>query len=204
MNTARPNTIQGPAIFLAQFLRPEPPFDTFDGICHWAAGLGYRGVQVPAWESSRLIELDTVAASATYCDDWCARLATHGLVVTELNAALARQGAVKWSQENPNYLDVYRYGEERRVLTRASGYFSAAATQATRVPPGHPEGYLEAFATIYDEFVRAVRAHLDGRPMRSADYGFSNAPAGLRAMKFIHAAVESARAGARRVDLPAV
>lgn len=116
----------------------------------------------------------------------------------------AEKGAVKWSQENPNYLDVYRYGEERRVLTRASGYLSAAAAQATRVPPGHPEGYLEAFATIYDEFVRAVRAHVDGRPLRATDYGFTNVHAGLRAMEFIHAAAESARAGARWVDLPAV
>lgn len=91
MSTAHPNTIQGPGILLAQFLRPEPPFDTFDGICRWAAGLGYRGVQVPAWESPRLIDLDTAAASAAYCDDWRARLATHGLVVTELNAALAGQ-----------------------------------------------------------------------------------------------------------------
>jgi sugar phosphate isomerase/epimerase len=85
------NSIQGPAIFLAQFVRPRPPFDTLDGLCHWAAGLGYRGVQVPAWESPRLIDLARAAESPAYCDDWRALLESHGLVVTELNAALAGQ-----------------------------------------------------------------------------------------------------------------
>jgi sugar phosphate isomerase/epimerase len=85
------NTIQGPALFLAQFVRDEPPFDTFDAICRWAASLGYRGVQVPAWESPRHIDLATAAESSAYCDDWRAKLASHGLVVTELNAALAGQ-----------------------------------------------------------------------------------------------------------------
>lgn len=86
-----PNSIQGPAIFLAQFIRPQAPFDTLDGLCRWAAGLGYKGVQVPAWESPRLIDLPRAAESPAYCDDWRARLSGHGLVVTELNAALAGQ-----------------------------------------------------------------------------------------------------------------
>jgi sugar phosphate isomerase/epimerase len=84
-------SIQGPAIFLAQFVRPEPPFDTFDGICGWAAHLGFRGVQVPAWESPRLIDLNQAAESPAYCDDFRARLAGHGLALTELNASLAGQ-----------------------------------------------------------------------------------------------------------------
>ena len=112
------------------------------------------------------------------------------------------KGAIKWAQENPNYLEVYRYGEERRVLTRASGYLSPAAAAATRVPVGHPEGYLEAFATIYDGFVRAVRAYLDGRPIALADYDFPNVRDGLRGMEFINAAVRSANADARWVTLP--
>lgn len=83
-------SIQGPAIFLAQFVREEPPFDSFDGICRWAAELGYRGVQVPAWEG-RHIDLECAAESTAYCDDWRGRLAAHGLALTELNAALAGQ-----------------------------------------------------------------------------------------------------------------
>ncbi len=85
------NSLRGPAIFLAQFIRPQPPYDTLDGLARWAASLGYRGVQVPAWESPRLIDLPLAAESAAYCDDWRARLAAQGLAVTELNAALAGQ-----------------------------------------------------------------------------------------------------------------
>ncbi len=85
------NSIQGPALFLAQFVRAEAPFDSLDGLARWAASLGYRGVQVPAWESPRLIDLPLAAESQAYCDDWRAGLATFGLAVTELNAALAGQ-----------------------------------------------------------------------------------------------------------------
>lgn len=84
-------SIQGPALFLAQFIRAEKPFDTLEGLCRWAAGLGYKGVQLPAWESPRLIELERAAESQSYCDDWNAALAGWGLKLTELNAALAGQ-----------------------------------------------------------------------------------------------------------------
>jgi sugar phosphate isomerase/epimerase len=87
---APPNSIQGPALFLAQFIRDEPPFNTLNGLCRWAVDLGYRGVQVPAWEP-RLIDLDEAAESPAYCDDWRAKLELHGLTLTELNGALAGQ-----------------------------------------------------------------------------------------------------------------
>lgn len=82
--------MQGPGIFLAQFLRDEAPFNTFSGICRWAVELGYRGVQVPAWDP-RLIDLEEAAESAAYCDDWKEKLSLHGLTLTELNASLAGQ-----------------------------------------------------------------------------------------------------------------
>jgi sugar phosphate isomerase/epimerase len=84
------NTMQGPGLFLAQFVREEPPFNTLSGLCRWAVELGYRGVQIPAWES-RLIDIDEAAESTAYCDDWRAKLELHGLTLTELNAALAGQ-----------------------------------------------------------------------------------------------------------------
>lgn len=85
------NSLQGPAIFLAQFIRDEAPFNTLDGLCRWAASLGYQAVQVPAWESPRLIDLARAAESRAYCDDWRAQLAGHGVQLSELNAALAGQ-----------------------------------------------------------------------------------------------------------------
>jgi sugar phosphate isomerase/epimerase len=66
--TVRPATMKGPAIFLAQFVGDAPPFDSFDAICGWAAGLGYKGVQVPT-SDPRLIDLGKAAASQAYCDE---------------------------------------------------------------------------------------------------------------------------------------
>ena len=82
--TVRPATMKGPAIFLAQFIGDAQPFDSFDAICGWAAGLGYKGVQVPT-SDPRLIDIDKAAASQTYCDEIAGVAASHGLVITELS-----------------------------------------------------------------------------------------------------------------------
>ena len=86
------------------------------------------------------------------------------------------EGALKWAQENPNYLEVYKYGEPRQTLTRGQGYLSDVAAAATRIPTGHPEGYLEAFGNIYVGVAEAVRRHIDGNPMKSEEYDFPNKP----------------------------
>jgi len=108
----------------------------------------------------------------------------------------AERGAVLWDQENPNELRVYRYGEPRQILTRAhKEYLSPAATDATRVPTGHTEGYLEAFATIYVGIARAIRRHLDGHPLSTDEYEFPTVYDGVRGMQFIAQTVASAEAG---------
>ena len=61
-------TIKGPAIFLAQFVDTHAPFNSLDGMCKWAADLGYKGIQIPTWESF-LIDLDKASESQTYCDE---------------------------------------------------------------------------------------------------------------------------------------
>ena len=114
----------------------------------------------------------------------------------------ASQGAIKWNQENPNYLEFYRYGEPRQTLARGQGYLLDAAKDATRIPTGHPEGYLEAFATIYVGIVRAIRAHIDGKPLKPAEYEFPSVHDGLRGMQFITRAIESCNAGSRWVAIP--
>ena len=83
-------TIQGPAIFLAQFAGDAAPFNSLDSIAAWAAGLGYKGVQIPSWDS-RLFDLQRAAESRTYCDEVTGTLASHGLVVTELSTHLQGQ-----------------------------------------------------------------------------------------------------------------
>jgi sugar phosphate isomerase/epimerase len=83
-------TIKGPAIFFAQFAGDDAPFNSLDSICAWAAGLGYKGVQIPSWDS-RLIDLGQAAESKAYCEDIQATLDKHGLVVTELSTHLQGQ-----------------------------------------------------------------------------------------------------------------
>ncbi|MDF5689305.1 sugar phosphate isomerase/epimerase family protein [Aquirufa aurantiipilula] len=83
-------TIKGPAIFLAQFMGDEAPFNTLDGITTWAAGLGYKGVQIPSWDP-RCIDLQKAAESKTYCDELKGMLAAKGLQITELSTHLQGQ-----------------------------------------------------------------------------------------------------------------
>ena len=83
-------TIKGPAIFFAQFAGDDAPFNSLDSICAWAAGLGYKGVQIPSWDN-RLIDLGQAAESKAYCEDIQATLDKHGLAVTELSTHLQGQ-----------------------------------------------------------------------------------------------------------------
>ena len=82
--------VKGPAIFLAQFAGDAAPFNSFDGMCKWAASLGYKGVQIPAWDG-RLIDLAKAASSKTYCDEILGIAKSHGLAVTELATHLQGQ-----------------------------------------------------------------------------------------------------------------
>src|SRR5216117_1021613 len=83
-------SIKGPAIFLAQFAGDAPPFNNLKAIAGWAAGLGFKGVQIPSWER-RLFDLATAAESQTYCDEIKGILAERGLQVTELSTHLQGQ-----------------------------------------------------------------------------------------------------------------
>ncbi|QYJ07738.1 sugar phosphate isomerase/epimerase family protein [Qipengyuania flava] len=82
--------IRGPAIFLAQFLRDEPPYDRLDTIADWVASLGYKGIQVPS-NDARCIDLDLAAESQDYCDELAGRCAERGLAITELSTHLQGQ-----------------------------------------------------------------------------------------------------------------
>ena len=83
-------TIKGPGIFLAQFAGDEAPYNTIDEIARWAAGLGFKGVQIPSWDG-RLFDLKLAAESRTYCDELLGKLDSHGLVLTELSTHLQGQ-----------------------------------------------------------------------------------------------------------------
>jgi predicted dehydrogenase len=113
----------------------------------------------------------------------------------------AENGAIKWAHENPNYLELYRYGEPRQTLARAQGYLCEPAAASTRIPPGHPEGYLEGFATIYVGVTEAIRRYIEDNPMTTEEYDFPTVYDGLRGMQFIYKAVESCNNGSTWVSI---
>lgn len=83
-------TIKGPAIFLAQFMGDQPPFDALESICRWMASIGYLGVQIPSWDG-RCIDLKRAAESKTYCDEIKGIIEACGLEITELSTHLQGQ-----------------------------------------------------------------------------------------------------------------
>lgn len=84
------NTIQGPAIFLAQFLGDQAPYNELKSICQWVASLGYKGIQIPTWDS-RCIDLQKAAESKTYADELKGLVNGYGLEITELSTHLQGQ-----------------------------------------------------------------------------------------------------------------
>jgi sugar phosphate isomerase/epimerase len=82
--------MRGPAVFLAQFLRDEAPFNALKPITKWFAELGYKGVQIPAWDK-RTIDLDLAATSKSYCDEYRGTLAEIGVEPTEVAGYLQGQ-----------------------------------------------------------------------------------------------------------------
>ncbi len=103
------------------------------------------------------------------------------------------KGSLRWAQETPNAMLHSPFGEPTRTLTRAGPGFGAAAARVTRVPAGHPEGYLEGFANVYCDIALAIKAARAGeRPPAGAH--FPGVEDGVRGMAFIDAAVRSSKA----------
>ena len=83
-------TIKGPGIFLAQFADNQAPFNSLEGMAHWAAQLGFVGVQIPSWDR-RLFDLKLAAESRDYCEEILGILDAAGLKLTELSTHLQGQ-----------------------------------------------------------------------------------------------------------------
>ena len=82
--------IKGPAIFLAQFVGEDEPFNSLDSICKWASSLGYKGVQIPSWDI-RLIDLEKASESKDYCDEIKGITKKYNIEITELSTHLQGQ-----------------------------------------------------------------------------------------------------------------
>jgi len=102
------------------------------------------------------------------------------------------KGGLEWVQADPNYLWFTPLGEPKRLLTRGGAGAGPAAAAVTRIPGGHPEGYLEAFATLYTEAAGAIRALQSGASV-SGELMLPTAEDGLEGMRFIHACVRSSQ-----------
>lgn len=121
-------------------------------------------------------------------------VATQVAAGQENNLAIrvyGEKGGLEWRQEEPNTLIVRSLDKPKEVYRTGLGYISEAGKKVTRVPAGHPEGYLEAFANIYLAFARAVRDYRPGKKVDSVKYDFPDVEDGVKGMAFIEAMVKS-------------
>ncbi|GMA15295.1 Gfo/Idh/MocA family oxidoreductase (plasmid) [Deinococcus metallilatus] len=103
------------------------------------------------------------------------------------------RGSLCWQQEEPNALELHLLDSPLQILRRGNPYLSEAARAATRLPSGHPEAFIEAFANLYRGVAEAIRARLEGRDPDPLLADFPTLADGLRGVQFIEKAVESAR-----------
>ncbi|MBY8917898.1 Gfo/Idh/MocA family oxidoreductase [Nitratireductor sp. L1-7-SE] len=111
------------------------------------------------------------------------------------------KGGLEWRQEDPNYLWFTPHGEPKRLITRGGSGANDAASAVSRIPSGHPEGYLEGFATIYNEAADAIRAVQNGADRAQAMGVLPGIVEGMSGMSFINACVSSSSADAIWVNL---
>lgn len=100
------------------------------------------------------------------------------------------RGGIEWSQENPNTMTFAPFGQPKQIITRGGAGLGGGAGRWTRIPPGHPEGYLEGFANLYTDIADAIRGRGDAALVPGIE-------AGLDGMWFIGACVDSAVADGR-------
>ena len=122
---------------------------------------------------------------------WCSQVAVgheNGLKVR----VYGTKAGIEWVQADPTYLWFTRLGEPKQLITRGGAGAGAAAQRVTRIPSGHPEGYLEAFATIYSEAAAAIHAARTGAPVDPA-VTYPTIDDGVKGVAFVEACVASSK-----------
>jgi predicted dehydrogenase len=130
---------------------------------------------------------------------WCSQVAAGCENGLRLRVYGTKAG-IEWAQEDPNYLWVGPLGQPKYRLTRGGAGSGPEAGRVTRVPPGHPEGYLEGFANIYAEAARAIIARRDGSALDPA-VTFPGLKDGLDGVAFVDACVRSSKRNGAWVSL---
>ena len=187
-------TIKGPAIFLAQFAGDQPPFNSLRDISRWAAGLGYKGVQIPTWDA-RLFDLKRAAESRAYCDEVLSTLAASNIALTELSTHLQGQlvavhpaydeafdgFAPQAVRANPSARQAWAV-EQLRLAAKASANFGLTAhvtfSGALAWPyfypwPQRPAGLID---TAFDELAKRWKPILDAFDAAGVDLCFEVHP----------------------------
>ena len=122
---------------------------------------------------------------------WVSQIATgkeNGLRIR----VFGTKAGIEWSQENPNFLKFSRLGESLRTLSRGGPSIGSLAGDATRIPSGHPEGFIEGFANIYSDTADLIVAHRSNSKINSLAPTIND---GIRGMQFIETAVKSSTSG---------
>ena len=132
---------------------------------------------------------------------WCSQVATGNGNNLRLRVYGEKAG-LEWQQEEPNTLRFTRLGSAPEIISRLGpGGNSPAAAHASRVPGGHPEGYLEAFAQLYTDLAEQISAHAAKRSPSPESLLVPTVEDGVDGMRFISATLESSRHNAQWVDL---
>ena len=124
---------------------------------------------------------------------WCSQVAVgneNGLRIR----LYGEKGGLEWHQENPNVLTLTPLGEPPRLIRRNGAGTMPIAQAASRIPAGHPEGYLEAFAQLYADIAELIAARIEGREPDGYAQLVPQAADGIRGVRFIEAAVKSSAA----------
>lgn len=111
------------------------------------------------------------------------------------------KGGIEWTHTNPNTLLLKMIDEPVQILRAGTGYLSDVAQKNTRLPAGHPEGYLEAFANIYIAFAEAVADHQSSSLKPVSDYDFPTVEDGVRGMKFVSAMIKSGKSESKWINI---
>ena len=187
-------TIKGPGIFLAQFAGDKAPFNTLDAIADWAAGLGYKGLQMPS-NDTRLFDLSLAAQSQDYCDEVTGKLAAKGLAITELSTHLqgqlvavhpaydalfdgfaapqVRGNPVARQQWAVEQMGLAARASRRLGLTTHASFSGALAWPYFYPWPQRPAGLVE---DAFDELARRWKPILDVFDENGVDIGFEIHP----------------------------
>ncbi|MDR0952530.1 MAG: Gfo/Idh/MocA family oxidoreductase [Oscillospiraceae bacterium] len=111
------------------------------------------------------------------------------------------KGALEFMQEESNYLRLTLRGKPPMILSRGSDYMTPEAKSYSRIPPGHPEGVVEAFANIYLDFCRALRDKAAGKTVVEETYGYPTIDMAIRGVEFYNKCIDSSQAGSTWVKL---